>query len=141
MAVIHQTFLNSKLYIQLDVRYHVHIDVLIYRPISPFSHIIGCNTVKFIKRHTEIWYLFYNWLGPKASTWLLVNIICLFYCIGDLYSKLMWCLTILWFYLGNNHISTVQSLLNSQYEDRLITYLIHYGILSQLNWFGLFKVL
>ena len=45
MAISHQYFLSSKPYINLDVKYHVYIDVLIYRSTFYFPYIIVCNTI------------------------------------------------------------------------------------------------
>ena len=128
---------GCQLTINLDVKYHVNIGALISSPNFYFPHLIVCNTVNFIKCYTEVFYLFCNCLGPKVSHWFPVK----FYCLGDLYPKLMWCVPILGFYLGNNPILTAQSLLNPPSEGISTTYLICHGIWSQFNWVILFKAL
>ena len=106
-----------------------------------FFHITACNVVKFLKFYTEVCHLFCNCLGPKSSPRLTVNIILLIYWLRYLYTKLMWWMPIIWFYLGNNPILLAKSLLNLPSEGRLITYFIRNGILRQFNWVVLFMVL
>ena len=88
-AVNHQSFLSSKLSIHLDVNDYVHIYVLIFRSNFSFSCLIRCNDVNFIKLYMDICHFFYNCLGPKVSPRFPVDIICFFYCLEVLYSKLM----------------------------------------------------
>ena len=141
VSVGNQSWPSSKITTHLYIKYHVHIDVLISRLNIPFPHLITCNAVNILKCNTGVRHLFFNILSPKASPILSVNLICFFYCLGKLYPKLMWCVPIIIFYLRNNPISVSQSLLKPLVEGRFITYLICHGLFSQINWFGLFKVL
>ena len=141
MAIGHQYLLYSKLYVHLDVKYHVHIDVLISRPNFYFPHLIRCNTVKFLKLYMYVSHFFCNFPGPKFSPQLPVNFICLLYCIGDLYPKLLCFTPILGFYSVNNPILTAKILLNPPAEGRFITCFIYHGIFIQFNYFGLFNFL
>ena len=49
MAADHQSCLSGKLLIHIDIKYHVHIGVLISRLDLPFTCIIRCNAVNILK--------------------------------------------------------------------------------------------
>ena len=99
VAISHKSCFSGKLTINFDIKYHVHIDVLISRPNFYFPHIVGCNAVKFLKLYTYVCHLLCNLLGPKVSPILYVNLIWLFSCLVGLYPKVMWCAPIIGFTL------------------------------------------
>ena len=133
MAISNQSWLSNNFFINFDVKYCVHIELLISRTNFYFTHII--------QWYTDVFHLFCNWLGTKVTFRFPVNIICLFYCHIDLYPKLMWYASILGFHLGNNPILGAQSIFNPPYDGRFINYFICHGIFRQFNWVVLFKVI
>ena len=77
MAVVHQSLLSGKLIIHIDIKYHVPIDVLIFRLNLPFPQLIRCSAVNLLKYNTDVCRLILNILITKFSPLLPVNFIIL----------------------------------------------------------------
>ena len=89
VVVRYQYWFSSKIPVHINIKYHMNINMLIYKSTFYFSSIVRQNNTNIIELNTYNFHIICDCLVSKVIPWSPVNIIGFFNCLGDIYPKLI----------------------------------------------------